>query len=266
MLLVLAMCLGLGALAGLLSGLLGIGGGLVIVPALVWMLPQLGITPALVMPAALATSLATICVTGSSSVLAHHRRQSVPWQHARWLVIGMMAGGVLGAQIATLMDGVWLKRLFAFFLIISALRMVWRQKREPHPDEALKVTGPLLAVLTLIVGALASMLGIGGGVMLVPLLTALGMGLTQSVASAATCTLAVAVSGTLSYAISGWHHPDLPAHSLGFVYWPVWLALLPGAFLMPPVGVRLLHRLPAARVRQGFALLLAFIAFEMMFG
>ncbi|WP_192954789.1 sulfite exporter TauE/SafE family protein [Gallaecimonas mangrovi] len=263
MLLIIGVCLVLGAIAGVLSGLLGIGGGLVIVPALALLLPKVGISHLLVMPMALATSLATICVTGSSSVMAHQRRGSVPWQQARWLIAGMIVGGLLGAQIASLVEGIWLKRLFAIFLFFSAWRMLSR-RREAEVSDQLKLSNPTLGGINIGVGMLSSMLGIGGGTLLVPLLTFAGMAMKQAVAAAATCTLAVAVSGTLSYAISGMHQHHLPAGSLGFLYLPALLALLPGAFFMAPVGVRLLHKVSAQKVRYGFAVLMVLVGLEML--
>ncbi|WKE64977.1 sulfite exporter TauE/SafE family protein [Gallaecimonas kandeliae] len=264
MLLVIGICLVVGAFAGLLSGLLGIGGGLVIVPTLAWLLPKMGIHHELVMPMALATSLATICVTGASSVRAHHSRGSVPWQQARWLVAGMILGGLLGAQLAALMSGLWLKRLFATFLFFSAWRML-AQKGRAQGDGQLRISAPALGGINVALGSLASMLGIGGGALVVPMLSFAGMAMTQAVASAATCTLAVAVSGTLSYAVSGLHQQGLPAGSLGFLYLPALLALLPGAFFMAPQGVKLLHKVPAHKIKMGFAVLLVLVGLDMLF-
>ncbi|WP_035482650.1 sulfite exporter TauE/SafE family protein [Gallaecimonas xiamenensis] len=263
MLLVVGVCLVLGALAGVLSGLLGIGGGLIIVPTLAWLLPQMGIEHQLVMPMALATSLATICVTGTSSVMAHQRRSSVPWQQARWLVMGMIIGGLLGAQVASLMSGLWLKRFFAVFLFFSAWRMLMR-KAQPLPSEQLRLSNPALGGINVGVGVISSMLGIGGGTLLVPLLTFAGMALTQAVAAAATCTLAVAVAGSLSYAINGLQQTGLPDGSFGYLYLPALLALLPGAFFMAPLGVRLLHKVPAQKIKLGFAALLVLVGLEML--
>lgn len=264
MLLVVGVCLVLGLIAGVLSGLLGIGGGLVIVPTLAWLLPKMGISHDLVMPMALATSLATICVTGMSSVMAHQRRHSVPWAQARWLVAGMIVGGLLGAQVASLVGGMMLKKFFGGFLFFSAWRMLARKKQPSTPSDALRLSNPLLGSINIGVGMLSSMLGIGGGTLLVPLLTFAGMAMTQAVAAAATCTLAVAVAGTLSYAISGMHQTGLPHGSLGFLYLPALLALLPGAFFMAPVGVRLLHRVPAEKVKIGFSVLLVLVGLEML--
>ncbi|WP_341503045.1 sulfite exporter TauE/SafE family protein [Gallaecimonas sp. GXIMD4217] len=260
--LIIIACLLLGALAGLLSGLLGIGGGLVIVPALAWLLPLAGVQEELVMPMALATSLATICFTGSSSMWAHHRRGNIPWKVARYLVPGMILGGLLGAQVAALLSPFWLKRLFAAFLFFSAARMIW--SKVPKGEGRTELALPWALGLGMAVGTLSSLLGIGGGVLMVPLLTWLGVALTAAVATAAVNTLAVALSGSLSYAWLGAGQPGLPEGSLGYIYLPALLALLPGAFVMAQVGVRLLSRIPAPLMRKLFALLLLAVGLEML--
>ncbi len=255
-------CILLGALAGLLSGLLGIGGGLIIVPALAYLLPLAGVEHHLVMPMALATSLAAICFTGSSSMWAHHRYGNIPWKLARYLIPGMIIGGLLGAQVAAMMSPIWLKRLFALFLFFSAIRMIWRQVPKGEHRVTLPVAGAL--ALGAGVGTLSSLLGIGGGVLMVPLLTWLGVELTAAVATAAVNTLVVALAGSLSYAWVGAGQPGLPPGSFGYIYLPALMALLPGAFIMAQVGVRLLSRIPAALMRRLFALLLLAVGLEML--
>jgi uncharacterized membrane protein YfcA len=251
-----------GACAGLLAGLLGIGGGAVIVPALLVLLPAVGADSAWTPHQAVATSLATVVAAGSASALSHHRRGAVRWRLFRQLVPGILIGAAGGALLAGLLPSLWLKRLFALFLLVSGARLLLagaaRLGGRPFPGHAARLAAGGG------IGALSAVLGIGGGIMLVPYLAHHGLPLRNAVATSSACGVPLALAGTLAFVVSGWQHPDLPAYSIGFVLWPAALAIAAAAVPMATVGARLAHRLPTFWLRRVFAVLLLVVGTRLL--
>ena len=250
-----------GALAGLLAGLFGVGGGIVIVPALTALFGLRQLAPAYTTHLAVATSLATILVTGLASVHAHHRRGAVDWPLVRRLAAGILLGGLAGSWIAAALPTLLLRRLFGAFEILVALQLLtfrpgtalWR----PPGRLGMTAAGGL-------VGALSSVLGIGGGTLTVPFLVWSGVPMVRAVAAAAACGLPIALGGTLGFALAGSGLDGLPAGSLGFVYLPAWAGICLASVLLAPLGARLAHRLPPARLKGLFALILALVGWRML--
>jgi uncharacterized protein len=243
-----------GACAGLLAGLLGIGGGIVIVPALLVLLPAFGADSAWTAHQAVATSLAVVAAAGAASARSHHRRGAVRWWLWARLVPGLLGGAAAGAVIAGWLPGLWLQRLFAVFLLYSGVRL-WRASTAA--TSARPLPGPAATTATGgAIGALSAVLGIGGGTLLVPYMARHGVSMHQAVGTSSACGVPLALAGTLAFVVTGWDRAGLPAHSLGFVLWPAALAIAVTAVPFATIGARLAHRLPTATLRRVFAVVL----------
>lgn len=246
--------LAFGCLAGILSGLFGIGGGVVIVPFLVWQLGERGFNPESLMVVAVATSLATIVVTSVSAVHAHHRRRAVDWPVVGKLSPSILLGSVLGSVAAHHLPVLWFKLIFALFLLLVATRMLAGGKSGDGGHW--RRTGWLLGTAGLVIGSVSAVLGIGGGTLSVPLLVKCRYAMREAVAISSACGFPIAVAGTASYVVLGWGQPGLPSASLGYVYLPAFAGIILTSVAFALVGARLAHTLPTARLRWFFALVL----------
>ncbi|MDD5267492.1 MAG: sulfite exporter TauE/SafE family protein [Methylococcales bacterium] len=251
----------LGIVTGLLAGLFGIGGGLVIVPTLAILFRDQGVPAELVLLMAVATSLATIILTAIASVSAHHRLGSVVWAKVYRLSPGIMTGAALGAVVAEHISANALRTILVVFLLYVAIQMAFQVK--PKPDR-IKQTKALDFLTANIIGLLSSIVGIGGGTLTVPYLISGQMLMRNAVAVASACGLPIAVSGTISYAILGWNALDLPEWSLGYVYLPVFFGTGLSSLVTAPLGAKLAHTLPAAKLKRYFSLLLFIMAAKLM--
>lgn len=252
----------LGAVAGLLAGLLGVGGGLVLVAALVWLLPQHGVAPAQVMHAALATSLASIVLTGLSSARAHHARGSVLWPSVYRLLPGLLVGGALGGQLAGAISGEWLRLGVALFCLLAACQLIFGQPR-PRAGGGVPQS-PWLLLAGMVIGLVSALVGIGGGSMTVPLLILLGATPVRAIGSSAACGVAIALASAASYAFVEPPDASMPALAVGYVVWPAALGIALASVLTAPLGTRLAHRLGGQALRRVFALLLLAVALRLL--
>lgn len=258
----LAAYLALGLVVGFVAGLLGVGGGLIIVPVLIVLFHDhaigLGIEPQL----ALGTSLASILFTSISSVRAHHRHGAVEWPLVRRIAGGIVGGALLGALVATSMPAQILKIFFVIFLFYAATQMWLDFKPRPHrslPGAAGTTTAGA------VIGAVSSWVGIGGGTLSVPFMLWHNVPLHRAIASSAALGFPIAVAGAIGYIVGGWNLPALPAQSLGFVYLPALAGIALGSVLTAPLGARTAHRLPVRPLKRIFALLLYALALRMLF-
>jgi uncharacterized membrane protein YfcA len=254
--------LGTGAIAGLLAGLLGIGGGLVIVPALAILFSSHGFGAVNLMHFAVGTSLATIVATSVSSMLAHQRRGSVHWQAVRGLLPGILLGGLAGAWLARQVSSTGLGLCFGLFEILVALQLLFGAS--PPPQRRLPGAG-LQGLAGAVIGALSALLGIGGGTLTVPWLLWHLVDIRLAVGTAATIGLPIALAGTLGFALGGMQAGERPDYSTGFIYWPAVLGIVLGSVPLAPAGAWLAHYLPRRRLQRGFAVLLALIGLKMMY-
>jgi len=258
-----AIFLMLGAVAGLTAGLFGVGGGLVIVPTLLWVFQGRGFDHSIMMHLAIGTSLATIIVTSLSSIRAHHRRKAICWDLVFLLTPGLVLGAWLGAATADLLATVWLQRVFAVFTILVALHLVLELEfgsRHTMPGRvALTVAGG-------VIGMISSIVGIGGGSMTVPYLHWNGAAIRNAVATSSACGLPIALAGTIGFVITGMGEAGLPAGSSGFVYWSAmpWIVLT--TIIFAPLGADLAHSLPTRILKRLFALLLFVVGVKLMLG
>ena len=251
----------LGLVSGLLAGLFGIGGGLIIVPVLVILFSAQGLPAELVMLMAVATSLATIILTAMASVFAHHRLGSVVWSKVYRLSPGIMIGAAVGAVVAKQITADTLRYILVIFLIYVGIQMGLQVKPKPDRVKQSRIMDFLVANL---IGLLSSIVGIGGGTLTVPYLVHGQMPMRNAVAVASACGLPIAVAGTLSYTLLGWHAMHLPEWSLGYVYLPAFLGTGLSSIFTAPLGAKLVHKLPAAKLKRYFSLLLFVMAAKLM--
>ena len=247
-----AIYLALGAVAGVLAGLLGIGGGLVLVAALVWLLPSQGIPAEHAVHVALATALASIVMTGLSSARAHHRRGSVLWPTTAWLVPGMLLGGWLGSLLATGLEGALLRAFITAYCYLAALQLGldWPRARPERPDPP---TGPGFTAAGGVIGALSALVGIGGGSMTVPLLVWRGVRPVRAVGTSSACGVAIALASAAGYVANGPVAGSLPAGSWGYVFLPAAIAIALTSVLSAPLGTKIAHGISGLALRRVFA-------------
>ncbi|WP_087719223.1 sulfite exporter TauE/SafE family protein [Salinicola salarius] len=263
MLTAIAIYLLVGAAAGLMAGVFGIGGGIVIVPALVFTFLAQGFDPAVVAHLAVGTSLATIVVTGASSAWGHWRRGSVRQDWLRLMIPGLIVGGIVGVLLASALPGHALTRLFGVFAVLMALKMLLT--RPPATRGRVPRRWPMTLAGT-VIGGVSTLFGVGGGVMSVPWLSRFTSRMTEAVGTSSAIGLPIALIGTLTNIVVGWGVMTLPAGATGYVMWPAFLGLMVTSVPMARVGVKVAHALPARTLRRIFALLLIVVGIKLMIG
>ena len=250
----------LGVVAGVLAGLLGVGGGLVLVAALAWLLPRYGVPQDAAMHAALASSLASIVLTAASSAYAHHGRGSVLWPTVKWMVPGLLLGGWLGSGIAVKLDDQVLRWVVAGYCVIAALQLLFGKPRAgTEGDNSPVPAGLPMTVAGAGIGAMSAVVGIGGGSMTVPLLVWRGVAPVRAVGTSSACGVAIGLASALGYAL---HAPAgaLPHYALGYVYLPAAIGVAVTSVLAAPYGMRLAHRISGVALKRVFAGFLVAVA------
>lgn len=253
----------LGMFAGTIAGLLGVGGGLIIVPVLVFIFTANGFPPESIVHLAVGTSLATIIVTSISSARAHHQHGAVLWPVFRQLVPGIVVGTFIGAALADLMNAASLRMFFGGFELIVAVQMALNIKPNPH-RQLPGVMGASVAAS--VIGAISAIVGIGGGTMTVPFLVWCNVTMQKAVATSAAVGLPIAVAGATGFLVSGLNEQNLPNYAVGYLYLPALLGIVVTSMLFAPLGARFAHRLPTAILKKIFALLLAILGINMLLG
>lgn len=255
----------IGAISGVLAGLFGIGGGLVIVPALHYVFSTIdtGIPETARMHFSIGSSLAVIVFTAIASARAHHARGAVVWPAVARLVPGVLTGGLMGAVVADAMGDRTLQATFGAFVIIITLYIVLGYT----PPAVRRLPGMAVTfVAGVVIGAVSALAGIGGGVMTVPFMLWSNTPLRKAVGTAAACTLPVALAGAIGFAWTGWGKQPAPDYSTGYILWPAVIGISIGGMALAPVGAWLAHRLPVAHLRRAFAMLLMFVGVRMALG
>ena len=247
----------LGVVTGFLAGLLGIGGGMMMVPFITFILASKGFPADYTVKMAVATSLATICFTSLSSVRAHHRRGAVQWPIVRLLAPGILLGSLAGAQLAVSLPGRTLSILFAIFVAFSATQMFL--DRKPRPTRTMPGALGTVGVGTFI-GVISSLIGAGGGFVSVPFMTWCNVKIHDAVGTSAALGFPIALAGTLGYIWAGRDLPQMPAGSVGYLYLPGLVVISLASISMAPVGVRTAHRLDVRPLRKVFAAVLYVLA------
>jgi uncharacterized membrane protein YfcA len=254
--------LALGAVAGTMAGLLGVGGGLIIVPVLLWVFHHQGMDPSVVVHLAVGTSLASIIVTSVASIIAHNRRQAVRWPLVAALTPGIVVGAWIGAAVADLLPSIWLQRVFGCFAIIVGLQMAFGL--HVHNQRPMPGRGAMLAAGG-VIGVISAIVGIGGGSMTVPYLHWNSVNMRNAVATSAACGLPIALAGAFGFLFAGWGEQALPAGASGYLYWPALPGIVLASVLFAPLGAHLAHALPLLMLKRIFALLLLVVGVKLLF-
>lgn len=260
--------LGLGALAGLAAGLFGIGGGLILVPGLSWWLASRGVDPALIPKIALGTSLTSIVFTAMASVRAHAQRGQVHWPVVWGMAVWMALGTWLGAQLGARLPAQGLQWVFLLYTLWVA-RLMWQppQASATPATDATLLPPPhwSMASMGMVIGLVSSWVGIGGGTMTVPYLSAYRVPLRRAIGTSAALGLPIALGGGAGYVWAGWHMPPqaLPEGTWGWVHVHALVPVVLGSVLCAPLGAKLAQKLPVARLKRLFALLLLLMAAQM---
>jgi len=248
----------IGLLAGFLAGYLGIGGGLIIVPALTWLFMRDPLLAEHAVHLAVATSLATMLPTAFSSVLAHHRKRAVAWSVVRSLAPGLVGGAALGAFTATVLSTGALARVFGLYAVLAGGQLLIG--RQARGEKALP--GPVGTGLTgALIGAVSAMVGIGGGSMTVPWLLWHGRPAAAAVATAAACGYPIAFSATLAFVFLGGKSGNVAA----YIHVPALAGVAVFSMLAAPLGAAAVHRARATTVRRVFGAFLLLVAWRMFF-
>ena len=249
-----------GAVVGFLAGLLGIGGGMTLVPVLAAMFSAQHFAPDHTVHLALGTGMASIMFTSIASVRAHHRLGGVDWSLVRRLGPAMVTGALLATALSGWVPQRALALSFAVIVFAGATQILLGRK--PAPGRTLPGT-PTLVAIGLAIGVVCGLVSAGGAFMTVPFMLFCGVVMTTAIGTAAAIGMPVAVVGTLGFVFSGWQVADLPPLALGFVHGPALLGIVAGSMLTAPRGARAAHRLPVVTLRRIFAGLLYLLATKM---
>jgi len=256
--------LALGAFAGFFAGMLGIGGGLVMVPLLTMIFSaQTAFPTGEVLHIALGTSMAAIIFTSFASLRTHHQHGAVLWNVVSAITPGILLGTLVGALLASKVPVKALGLFFTGFVCLVAAQMAFNLK--PKPSRTLPGYGGIAAT-GFGIGALSALVAIGGGSMTVPFLTWCNVRVQQAIGTSAAVGLPIAVGGTAGYLYNGWNVPELPVGSLGFVYLPALVGMVLASMLTARLGARIAHRLPIMTLRRLFSAVLILMAVKMLWG
>ena len=252
-----------GCFAGLSAGLLGVGGGLLIVPALAWIFAAQGVSDAIVMHLAIGTSLATIVITSISSTRAHHQRHSVRWHLVLQLSFGLIVGAWVGAGLAHEMQNTVLLIVFGFFELFVAAQLLLGKAPVAHRQLPQKTMNMMVGAG---IGGVSSILGIGGGTLTVPYLVWHNVSMREAVGTSSACGFPIALAGAVGFIVMGWKMAELPAYSSGYVYWPAAGAIVLSSVLAAPVGAKLAHTVSQAVLKKTFGIFLVILGLLMLSG
>ena len=256
------LCLLVGAVAGFFAGLFGIGGGLLIVPVLVYLLPMVGVPEPLLMSTALGTSFATIVITGFSSAQRHHKLGNIVWSAVKILAPSIMVSVFICGFFIGKLDRDISSKLFACLVVYLAVKMVLSIK--PKTNKTVKpLTTQSSIIGGILIGMASSAAGIGGGGFIVPFLNSRGIDMKKAIGSSAFCGMLLGTSGMFSFMLSGWGNAAMPEYSLGYIYFPAVLCITATSFFTSKLGATATSKLPVPTLKKGFALLLITIAVDM---
>ncbi len=251
-----------GSVAGLLSGLLGIGGGAIVVPTLAWLFHYFGFAPESIMHLAAGTSLAVMSVAMTRALMAHRRYHVEYWPVFRYWIVPVSISAVLGVIFAHYLHSAVLTVILAVVMVLIAVKMFLpnigsKQRSLPGPV--------MMTASGAFIGLFSAMLGIGGSVLILPYLTYFNLDMRRALVVSLASSLTIAVVGTVAAIIVGWHRQGLPLQTIGYVYWPAWMGVVSGSLFCIPVGTWLSHRLPVPILRKIFALILLVIGTDLLF-
>ena len=251
----------LGAIAGVLAGLLGVGGGIVIVPMLVFAFGWQNFPQDVLMLMALGTSMGSIMFTSISSSLAHSRNKGVQWDAVRNITPGILIGTFCGSFLASHVPARFLQLFFVDFLFFVITQMLSGKK--PKPSRHLPGLGGM-SVAGGIIGVVSSLVGIGGGTLSVPFLLWNNLDMRKAIGTSAAIGFPIALAGCFGYIVNGWNAANLPPYSFGYIYLPSLFGIVIVSMFTAPLGARLAQTLPVPKLKKCFALLLIVVGIRML--
>lgn len=252
-----------GSVAGFLAGLLGVGGGVVIVPILLFIFTAQHFPVDHMMHMAIGTSLASIMFTSVASLRAHHVHGSVKWNIVRRITPGILIGTLAGTFLVAELPAGLLKGFFIVFIFYVATQLLLNFK--PKPTRQIPGAGGMFAAGG-VIGLVSSFVGIGGGALSVPFMTSSNIKMHDAIGTSAAIGFPIALAGTLGYLINGWSVKNLPYGSLGFIHLPSLTGMVLASMLVAPYGARAAHKLPVATLKKIFALFLFVIGAKLLLG
>lgn len=259
--------LALGAFSGVLAGLLGIGGGVVLVPGLILAFKLLGYDNAMMMHMAVGTSLAIIVPTGLSSFYAHYKKGSIDKRAITQIGGGIFIGVISGTFLASILSGEMLKLIFACAIAVLAGLMVWTVQFAKPPraqNESASIHPAKSGIAGIFIGTLSSLIGIGGATLSVPFMSLNGIAIHRAIGSATALGLVISIPASLGFMLIGQSSiVDMPPFSIGYVNVLAWLCIVPTAVLFAPIGASFAHRLPVKTLKTGFAGFMILIAVKL---
>ena len=253
--------LAVGAAAGFFAGMLGIGGGALMIPLLVWLLDAQGLPREHLLHLAVGTGMATILFTSVSSMLAHARRGAVRWDIVKRITPGILAGGLAGSAIASSIPRFAFAVVFVVTVYGAALNIFIGGK--PNPSRTLPGAAGLFAVGAGISG-LSAFAAVGGAFLTVPFMVWCNVPMLTAIGTAAAIGFPIAAAGSVGYVATGLTQQGLPAWSLGYVYLPALAGVTVASMSVAPVGAMVAHRLPTKLLRRIFAVLMFSLATRML--
>ena len=256
----------LGCFAGVIAGLLGVGGGIIIVPALLWIFTVESLATEHIMQVAIGTSLATIVVTSISSIRAHQKHNAILWQDFRHIVPGIIVGTLIGANISDELGTKVLQIIFACFMFFSSTQMIFGRGATALIREEGSGSVAKMSLAGSLIGTVSALMGIAGGSLTVPYFKRLGVPLKNAVATSAATGFPLACIGAISFAITGLDESGLPPLSLGYIYWPAFILIVIPSAICAPFGARLAHSMPTKKLKLFFAAFLILVGLKMLLG
>ncbi|MBI0059973.1 sulfite exporter TauE/SafE family protein [Gilliamella sp. M0320] len=256
----------IGALAGLLAGMFGIGGGALIVPALLMLLDYFGHGGQWINHIAVASSLATIIGTSLSSSWVQNKNNNIVWSILKKMVLGCIIGTIGGSYMTPYIPGIWLKWIFIIFLIYTGSKFILKTGKvaKKQDNQATSLPNIIYIFIGGLIGVFAALVGVGGGVLVVPFLKKCGVDMRKAIGTSAAFTLPVALGGTIGYIIAGWNIQELPEYSLGFVYLPAVLSIMLASIPMAKVGVQIAQKLSINKLIRYFGIFLLLISVKLI--
>jgi uncharacterized membrane protein YfcA len=258
-----AILLATGLTIGFISGLLGIGGGIIMIPVQLWIYTSSGINPDIAIRMSFATSLAVILPTAISGTLRHQKHGAINWRVAAFMGIFTAMGGLIGASLASHISGSILKMAFGTIGILVGIRML--TVKISDAERPIRQNHWLWIGLALPIGIITGLLGIGGGVMIVPVLVlVLGFRMAKAVATSLGIMLFTTTGSIIGYIINGVNVTGLPDYTIGYIYWPAWIALTITSIVMAQAGAHVAHKVPGKVLNYFFIALVFYIGLDML--
>lgn len=253
-----------GLLAGGFAGLLGIGGGIIFVPVQILIYNLTGMSKEIQMKTAVATSLATIIFTTISSARAHSKRKAIEWDIVYKIVVGILLGAIGGTILARAIPGKVLEIIFGLFLFLVSLYLFFVKSLKEHPENRIP-NFPIMNSIAFVIGAFSAMMGVGGGLIMVPTLVHFHVPIRQAIGTSSVIGFVLSLFGAIAYIIPSFHGGVYPPYSIGYIYLPALIPMAIGAVIAAPFGAYLTHTLPRELIRKIFAGFVFLVAVLMIF-